>query len=129
MRLLMMATAIVCSGACSSTGPGSGDARPVTSTDGRRCIDGARVVSQQAAGPDSIRFRMQGGVDYVSRVPGCPGIAGIGGFNAVALEQRGTEICRGDFVRAFDPAAARAGGLGGFARCPLGGFTPVPPER
>ena len=101
---------------------------PATGT--RQCIDMSRIQSQTAEGTDGIRFRMRGGVDYVSRVPGCPGVERVGRFNALSLEPgTSSQLCRGDFVRPFDPMTLRTMGLQSFPRCVLGEFTPVPPER
>jgi hypothetical protein len=91
------------------------------------CIDLGAVSGRRVQGPDSIRFDMIGGKSLVNRLPGrCPGLAGSRDFGALAFEVQGNRLCRGDKVRAVDPA------LGGYRQsipCALGGFTPVAPER
>jgi hypothetical protein len=88
------------------------------------CIDLSRVSSRRVEGPDRIRFDLLGGRDYVNQLPGrCPGLAASEKFGALAFEIQGNRLCRGDKVRAVDPAL---GGYGQSVPCVLGRFTPVP---
>jgi hypothetical protein len=91
------------------------------------CIDLSAVSGRHAEGPDSIRFEMLGGKAFVNHLPGrCPGLARSQDFGALAFEVQGNRLCRGDKVRAVDPAL---GGYGQSVPCWLGRFTPVPSER
>ena len=91
------------------------------------CIDLSRVVGRRAEGADRIRFDLLGGRAYENRLPGrCPGLARSRDFGALAFEVQGGRLCRGDRVRAVDPAL---GGYAGSVPCPLGRFVPVPPAR
>jgi hypothetical protein len=89
------------------------------------CIDLGAVSGRRAEGPDSIRFELLGGKAFVNHLPGrCPGLARSRDFGALAFEVQGNRLCRGDTVRAVDPAL---GGYGQSVPCVLGRFEPAPP--
>ena len=79
------------------------------------------------AGPAAIDVELVGGRIYrnqLARV--CPGLERLERFGAVAITS-GAEsgrLCRGDRVRIFDAAEARATGLQSFPECVLGDFVP-----
>ena len=96
------------------------------------CIDGSQIAGNEGESDRTILFHMQGGTTYRNTLRGaCPGLAEVGRFRTLATEQYGTQLCRGDIIRAFDPQIARATSLRSFAACPLGDFTEAaaPPPR
>ena len=109
---------------CAPAGPpASGQAEAAGAVE---CIDLSRVASRHATGPDSLYFEMLGGKAWRNQLGGrCPGLEHSENFGALAFEPSGNSLCRGDKVRAVDPAR---GGYGSSVPCLLGRFVPAPKE-
>jgi hypothetical protein len=122
MRLSTLLLALPLFAGCAAPPP----PEPGVQADAIDCIDLSRVSSRIAEGSDRIRFDLLGGRAYENRLPGrCPGLEASRNFGALAFEVQGNRLCRGDKVRAVDPAL---GGYGSSVPCVLGHFTPVRPR-
>ena len=92
-----------------------------------RCIDPARIIGRRAQRPNSIIFVMAGGTTYRNDLIGaCPGVRRSTPSSIVQIDRSGGFLCMNTQVRVFDPVEARGVGMGAFARCRLGRFTPIP---
>jgi hypothetical protein len=91
------------------------------------CIDLRQVSSRHVLPPSSVLFEMVGGITYrTDLVGGCPGAARADPSAIVQTESQGTQLCRDDHIRIYDPVEAKATGSGSFAQCRVGVFTAVP---
>ena len=96
---------------------------------GPSCIDSSQIQGSEGESDRTILFHMQGGKTWRNTLRGaCPGLADIPRWRSLATEQQGTQLCRGDSIRAFDPQGVRSTGLMSYPRCPLGEFSEVPPQ-
>ena len=95
--------------------------------DAPTCVALNRIVATRPAGPAAIDVELVGGRIYLNQLASvCPGLERLERFGAVAITS-GAEsgrLCRGDRVRIFDAAVARATGLQSFPECVLGDFVP-----
>lgn len=92
------------------------------------CVPLNRVVATRAAGLGVVDVEVVGGRVYRNRLATvCPGLDQLGRFGVVAITgAENGRLCRGDRVRIFDPAEARATGIGSFPECVLGDFAQAP---
>jgi hypothetical protein len=91
------------------------------------CIDLKQVVARHVLPPASVLFEMAGGVTYrTDLVGGCPSAARADSSTIVQTESQGTQLCRDDHIRIYDPVEAQATGSGAFPQCRVGVFTAVP---
>ena len=91
------------------------------------CIDLKQVSARHVLPPASVLFEMVGGLTYrTDLVGGCPGAARADASSIVETESQGTQLCRDDHIRIYDPVEAKATGSGAFAQCRVGIFTAVP---
>jgi hypothetical protein len=91
------------------------------------CIDLKQVSARHVLPPSSVLFEMVGGITYrTDLVGGCPGAARADTSSIVQTESQGTQLCRDDHIRIYDPVEAKATGSGAFAQCRVGAFTAVP---
>lgn len=96
----------------------------------RQCISLSNILSRTADGDSAIVFRMLGNRAYRNVLNGrCPGLDRIKNFNALALEPTGSQLCRGDVIRPFDPQLTPSLGLNSAPRCRLGTFVAIPVTR
>ena len=94
----------------------------------RTCISLDAVSGRRAIDAQTIRFEMLGGEVLHNRLPGrCPGLdRSADGFETLAFEVHGSQLCRGDRVRVLDPAGGDAATAYRLSiPCPLGAFVPV----
>jgi len=96
----------------------------------RNCINLDSATVRRAVDERTIEFEMVGGKTYRNQLGGrCPGLRNAArGFGGLAFDVYGSQLCRGDLVRALDPNSAL--GIGGEYRsaipCPLGNFVLMP---
>ena len=94
------------------------------------CIPLDQVVGRRPEKPNMVAFFLAGGQAYVNKLPDhCPGIAQADSGSIVHVETTGSQLCRGDRVRIYDPVEAKNIGVQAFPHCRLGGFTPTPIVR
>jgi len=125
MRTLMMAAAPLIVLGCTAEAPETAatDALAAGAVD---CIDATRVAGRRAEGDHALIFELSGGQTVRNDLPqACPGIARASNFGTLAIDPIEPRLCRGDFVRIYDPADLPVGGIKSVPRCRLGGFTPV----
>jgi len=99
---------------------------------GVRCIALNQVAGRSVADASSVRFEMNGPVDYTNRLQGqCPGLARLGSTAAISVATggEGGQLCRGDRIRVADPVETRATGYLNEPTCLLGDFLPVERQR
>ena len=91
------------------------------------CIDLTRVTARRVLPPNAVLFEMAGGLNYRGELVGsCPGAERANGSEIIQTETQGTQLCRDDHIRIYDPVEAKATGSGSFPICRVGGFTAVP---
>ena len=89
------------------------------------CIDPRQISGRRIAGPRALIFEV-GGTTYRNElIEECPGLGRAPESKIIQVEVQGTQLCRGDSFRAYDPVEARAVGAQAFPRCRLGNFTPI----
>lgn len=92
-----------------------------------RCIDATRVAGRRAQSDRALIFELDDGRIFRNDLPdACPGAARASNFGTLVIEPVETRMCRGDFVRIYDPADLPVGGVKALPRCRLGAYTPVP---
>ena len=79
----------------------------------RNCINLDSATVRRAVDERTIEFEMVGGKTYRNQLGGrCPGLRNAArGFGGLAFDVYGSQLCRGDLVRALDPNSAL--GIGG----------------
>ena len=98
----------------------------------RNCIHLDSATVRRAVDERTIDFELIGGKTYRNTLGGrCPGLRDAArGFGGLAFDIHGSQLCRGDLVRALDPNSAL--GIGGEYRtaipCPLGEFVLLPEQ-
>lgn len=94
------------------------------------CVNLDQVISRRPQKPNAIVFYLAGGKAYANHLPDhCPAIARAGEGDIVHIEATGSQLCRGDRVRIYDPVEAKNIGAQAFPHCRLGAFTPAPIVR
>ena len=93
------------------------------------CIDLDQLVSQEPAGPDTVRFTLTARRVYTNRLASaCPRLDRLGRDYRIVWDARsGTRVCSGDRFRLIDPAQAQAVGASGYPFCKLGAFERAAP--
>jgi hypothetical protein len=90
------------------------------------CITLDQVISRRPAGAQAVEFELTGGRRYRNEIVGaCPGLERAGSADIVHVEATGSQLCRDDRVRIYDPVEARNTGAQSFPHCRLGMFTPI----
>ena len=91
------------------------------------CIDLKQVVARRVQPPASVLFEMSGGITYrTDLVGGCPGAERADASTIVQTESQGTQLCRDEHIRIYDPVEAKATGARSFPACRVGAFVAVP---
>ena len=90
------------------------------------CIDATRIAGRRAESNRALVFEMSDGRVFRNDLPeACPGVERASSFGTLAIEPIESRMCRGDFVRVYDPADLPTGGIKSLPRCRLGGYTQV----
>ena len=91
----------------------------------RACIDLTQVTGQLVE-RDGIIYHLSSGETFRNDLGGhCPPLENATGGEITQTENNGTQLCRGDSVRVYDPATVGAGGPGAVLRCQAAAFIPV----
>jgi hypothetical protein len=93
------------------------------------CINSDQIVSRHVAGSGAVDFEMLGGVTYRNQLAQvCPGMDRLGSSAVIAIVNRGqgSQVCRGDQIRIYDPVEAKATGPANEPTCVLGNFVALP---
>jgi len=103
-------------------------AAPVSrSANAKDCIDVSRIGHETAESRGVLVFHMIDGKAYRNRlIAACPGLMNTNGFWRLEMEPSGSQLCRGDRVRPFDPRSVRTMGMHAYPACGLGVFEPAP---
>ena len=129
-RLLILACASLAAGACTMNQAGdpraeqSGEARLAAALEGYEqagppttCVQEYQLGGNRSAGDAIIFDGRTSGTLYVNRP--ADGCSSLGSQNALVTRSSGSQLCRGDIARVFDPVAHTE-----FGGCALGDFTP-----
>ncbi|WP_205480317.1 hypothetical protein [Sphingomonas arenae] len=93
-----------------------------------RCISLNQVAGRSVVDASSVRFEMNGPVDYRNQLQGqCPGLTRLGSSATISVASggEGGRLCRGDRIRVADPVETRATGFLNEPTCLLGDFVPM----
>ena len=91
------------------------------------CIDAGRIAGRRAESNRALVFELSDGRTLRNDLPqACPGLERASQFGTLAVDPIESRMCRGDFVRIYDPADLPVGGIKSLPRCRLGTYTIVP---
>ena len=121
MRTAVISLAVAVAG-CNAPPPPTTSNSPISEIAGRvaglaqRCVLMEQGVGLRVANRNTFTYR-SGETIWVNRVQGSCG--GFGQWDTIVTEPIGTQHCRGDLVRSFDPVSRIPG-----PSCQLGDFVP-----
>lgn len=93
------------------------------------CINSDQIVSRHVAGAGAVDFELLGGVTYRNQLAQvCPGMNRLGSSAVISVINRGqgSQLCRGDQIRIYDPVEVKATGAASGPTCVLGNFVALP---
>lgn len=91
----------------------------------RSCIDLSQVTGQRVERGQLI-YHLSNGKTLTNDLGGhCPPLLRATGSEIIQTEMIGSQLCRGDGIRVYDPATVGAGGPASVLRCPAGDFVSV----
>ena len=124
LPVLLTATLI----GCTAAPPPPGQQAMAMPPGAQNCIPLSQIAGRRVEPPNSVMFEVAGPVNYRNDLIGeCPGLARLGSTAAIEfVNPTGSQICRDDRIRVFDPVEAKATGIRGEPVCRLGAFIPVP---
>jgi hypothetical protein len=88
------------------------------------CVDLSQVTARHVVPPSAVIFETTHGVYRAELVGNCA--ARATSTDIVETVSQGTQICRDDRVRVFDPTEAKGTGIRSFPQCRIGSITAVP---
>lgn len=128
--MLSVGIVLVSLAGCSAAPPT--DAAPSTNIAAgvrQDCIALNRVAGRRTVPPAAVEFELVGGRILRNQLASaCPGLDRNENFTSIAITSTsgGGLLCKGDRIRVFDPAGAKATGLQSYPECLLGTFVEVP---